>query len=341
MMGLLGIEPALSSVDANCLKTTSDFFHSLCDGLASTMDEAAEQIAINLAAQEATEGTIIVNGLMLEETYLYSQFSFRMKRLFDNYLVKHTKLQPVVTNGTDIGPGSMNLALKQGEKSGAQYLLSGSYFPGGDTIRISVMIIDIRTGKIGASVQVNLKADAAKSIDLKPANYNEVLSDRQIFGKSEIVESGLHLEAWTQLGEDNLLLEEGDAVVVYVRVNKPCYLRFIYHCANGMRVFPDPAYQNYYIDLNKVNKVIALPDTCIVSPPFGTETMQLFASTEKFPEITLVKKTVDGEEYDVIGEELSEVMIQTRGLKSKKQIDPKGSVERSEKRIQLTTVEKE
>ena len=38
---------------------------------------------------------------------------------------------------------------------------------------------------------------------------------------------GLNLELWTNRGEGYLVLEEGDELVVFVRVNRPCYLLFM------------------------------------------------------------------------------------------------------------------
>ena len=67
----------------------------------------------------------------------------------------------------------------------------------------------------------------------------------------------------------------------------------------------------------------------------------MFASTQKFPDVALTKKVIDGEDYDVIEDDLPAFTNKTRGLKK---LEPKqgttSSVEIAEKRISVTSVAK-
>jgi hypothetical protein len=132
---------------------------------------------------------------------------------------------------------------------------------------------------------------------------------------------------------DGLALEDGDAITLYARVNKPCHLRFIYHLANGARVVPDPLYLNYTIGRDKVNKVVELPGEFEACAPFGSETMQFFASTVEFPELMLLTKVFDGEAYEVLADSLAQSNIRHRGLRRKT-----AGAEVAEVRLPLTTV---
>ena len=89
------------------------------------------------------------------------------------------------------------------------------------------------------------------------------------------------------------------------------------------------------VDVDKVNRVVELPDTFTICAPFGAETMQFFASTERFDDVQLVPREFEGETYDVIDESLAESNVRYRGIKRKKT-----GVEVAEMRFPLTTVPK-
>jgi len=120
---------------------------------------------------------------------------------------------------------------------------------------------------------------------------------------------------------------------LYVRVNTPTYLRFIYHLANGKRT---PLYENYFIDKTKVNKTVELPDEFVCSSPFGVERLQIFASTKSFPELFTKSIEIEGVQYQILAEDLPDFLNQTRGfLKNKNQ-----KVKSAERVITVTTVNK-
>jgi len=55
----------------------------------------------------------------------------------------------------------------------------------------------------------------------------------RIFDKDELVQGKLKVEVWTNKGDDNLIFTEGKRPRFYVRDNKECFIRFIYHLADN------------------------------------------------------------------------------------------------------------
>jgi hypothetical protein len=277
---------------------------------------------------------------MIEDTYLYSQFSSQFRTILEREIAKNTSLIPLGAGDLDYTPQSANITRYSGAAKEAAYVISSCYFVQGDTLHMYLRVLNIAKNTVCATAEALMNISATRGLELKPRNFMQAMADKRVFGNNEVVSTGLSLETWTNRGAESIMLEQGNKVVVFVRVNKPCYLRFIYHLANGARVFPDPLYRNYYIDESKVNMVLALPDTFEVTPPFGSETMQMFASTQKFPDVVLTKKNIGGEDYDVIEDDLPTFTAKTRGLK-KLQPTP-GSTEVSnevaEKRIAVTSV---
>jgi hypothetical protein len=141
-----------------------------------------------------------------------------------------------------------------------------------------------------------------------------------------MIDGGLSVELWTNKGNENLLFTENERMNIFVRVNMPCYLRFIYHLANGQRALLQ---NDYFIDESKVNFVVTMPDTFYCTPPFGAEVLQIIARTEKFD--TIETETIDG--YQILKEDLRKFIGTTRGFKK---IKP--TLMQREARLQITTV---
>lgn len=303
---------------------------------AETMQEAAEQLALKLSAYKPAAGRVQVNAFMLDDSYQYSQFSGRFRALLENELQKRTGMKPLLLSELDFTPHSAGVARHRLAANKADLLISGSYFlkESEGLVSLHVRLSDAAKGEIIASAETSMKMAAAGELQLKPRNYLEVLQDRRVFAKDEIAGGGLNLEVWTNRGREGLVLEDEDELNVFVRVNRPCYVRFIYHLSNGARVVPDELYMNYFISTEMVNRPVKLPHDFVVAAPFGSETIQFMASTEKLPALKLVPKVFEGEEYEVLSDSLEENNAKHRGIKTK------DKVEFAEARVALTTVPK-
>jgi hypothetical protein len=161
---------------------------------------------------------------------------------------------------------------------------------------------------------------------VKPANYKAALADQKVFSRDEIAGGGLTLEAWTNKQTQGNLFTGGEAMKVLVRVNMPCYLRFIYHMADGKRVL---LLDEYFMDASKVNVAYEIPQEFECAAPFGGEVLQLLARTGKFESIRT--QQVDG--YDYLQDELKNVVAGLRGMKA-----AKSKILQAEQRIVVTTM---
>jgi hypothetical protein len=305
----------------------------LWDATAESLEDAADQLAMKLALQITVPGKVQINALMLEDSYQYSQFSGRFRTILERAISKRTPLAPMTVDELDFTPSSSRLARHGVSANGANYLLSGTYFVKADGIHIYLRLSETDTSTVVATANARAMNIAVKGIEVKPRNYLQALQDRNVFRKDEIIGGSLMLETWTSRGVDGLVLEDGNELKIMTRVNQPCYLRFIYHLNNGARVIPDRLYMNYYIGADKVNQVVELPDTFEICAPFGSETIQMFASTGKFPPVELADRKFEGELYEVIFDTLEESNTLYRGMKKKQK-----ATEITEVRIPLTTI---
>jgi hypothetical protein len=108
---------------------------------------------------------------------------------------------------------------------------------------------------------------------------------------------------WTSAGAGSVRLVPGEAIAVFARVNKPCYLHLVSRLSAGVWTVPDIRYWNLRLDESKAGKDYTLPDSFLASGPAGTDTLVAVVSKEKWPECeNLRPMAVSGEEYLVVGQ---------------------------------------
>lgn len=329
ILGLLDVSKAITDEDLKAVLDAKSKSRELWNSEAGSLEEAAELLALKLAAQKPPRGKVQVNALMLEDWFQYSQFSARFRTVLENALAARAGMQPVSIDKANYTPGSV-VKQRLGVAAGADLLLTGNYFLKPDAkipekVQCFVRVNDVTTGVTVAAADVRVPVSALGPMELKPRNYLQMLEDQRVFQKDELVGGGLSLEVWTSRGAENLLLEEGDDLKVFVRVNKPCFVRFVYHLNNGARIVPDRRFVNFQIRAEQVNKVIELPAEFEMCAPFGAEIMQFFAYTEEQPDLAVVRQVIEGQQYDVVTD--------GRGIRQKIQ-----APEKTEKRINVTTV---
>ena len=111
----------------------------------------------------------------------------------------------------------------------------------------------------------------------------------------------LRLALWTSLGGGSVSLLSGEAMAVFARVNKPCFLHLVCRLSAGVWVVPDTRYWNLRLDETKSGKDYVLPDSFFATRPAGTDTLVAVASLEKWPECeSLRRQVISGEEYLVV-----------------------------------------
>jgi hypothetical protein len=294
------------------------------------IEDIAWYIAFCLQKQAVVKDpTLMVTPLTYQDTKMSSPFARYFQQLLETKLFEITKWT-VVQPKSDVTPKGNNIARDYAAASGASLVLTGTYWERGDVINFIVDLRDVSKGAIVASVEFPVKLTVVQQggREIKPQNFAQAYSDQKVFNQDEVVAGGLSLDAWTNKGAENIIYAGGEKMKVYVRVNLPCYIRFVYHQADRSRVL---LLDNYYIDQSKVNMVYEIPEEFECSSPYGGETLQIFARNDKFEEI----QTITKDERQYFAEDLQKFMASTRGFKKAK---PKAM--QAESRVVITTMEK-
>ncbi|RLD63528.1 MAG: hypothetical protein DRI95_11625 [Bacteroidetes bacterium] len=285
----------------------------------NSISDVAYFIANGLKMQTAKlEGKVKLSSFTYQDTRMGSPLSKRLNMSLEQKLVSETNLN--IHN--------QNYATQYKSQSLIDYIITGTYWDDNDYIKMIVVLRDFKTGKALASIETKLaKLFCEKNkINYLPENFIVANTKRKNFAENEVVGGDLNLEVWTNKGTDNLLFSENDTLLLFLRVNKACYIRFIYHLADGSKVL---LLDDYFIDVSKVNKVYQLPEEFICAEPFGAEVLQVNAQTEKFERLN----TKEQYGYNFITDDLDEVIRKTRGFKKLKE-----GVMKAENSIVITTM---
>lgn len=297
-----------------------DHIYKLTETNINSFDDAINALCFQISKQINPGQLITVFPFDFQDTAFGSELSDYIRQQINFNLNKFIQFQT-----GKIEPGS-------NKREGLT--VAGNYWLRDSVMEIILLIYD-ETGNAIGSARTEFPVSFADKIGVayKPQNFVDAMDEDKLFSKSEVVYGDLNVEFWTNKGDQNLIFHGGEEMHLFVRVNTPAYLRFIYHLSNGMRT---PLYTSYYIDQNKVNKVVELPDAFECAPPFGVEKLQMFASTEELPDLNLKTIEIEGESYDVLAEDLGEFLAKTRGFVKKKT----GNVKKAERVITITTVAK-
>lgn len=324
-----GIYLALKAqfTDENVLKIkeTSDYkikvdkgIKSLQKNANSTIDDACFFLVNELSLQTGKRNeSVRLTNISYKDTKMGSEFSRKFSSVFEQKLIS--------TGGYNI---TTEAVVPGTDGSGNKFIITGTYWEEVENIKV-IAIMRNSELKAVASAEAYIPQAWFKNnnISFVPENFKEAYSNMKAFTKDEVKGGDLIVDVWTNKGNENIIYTKGDKMKLFVRANKECYLRFVYHLADGSKAL---LLDNYYISSDKVNMVYELPYEFECSEPFGIETLQLNAQTDQFQSLTVKKQ--DG--YDFIQDNLTEVLVKTRGMK---RVDNKVNM-KAEKRIIVTTM---
>ncbi len=209
-------------------------------------------------------------------------------------------------------------------------VVRGSYLVGAN-LELQLVAKESPTGRLLASAVITMPKSAVPAeLPLVPENLQTALQSQRLFAEGEAVSGDLKVEVWANKGDRNLVYSEGEELKLFLRVNRPSYIRLIYLLASGHQV---PLEQAFFIDASKVNKAVEYPEAFEVSRPFGVEQLHVTAFTEKPALVPTKKVDISGETYEVLAESLAEVVGRTRGLKKKS-----GAAQQAEAALAITTL---
>jgi len=281
----------------------------------NTVDDASLFLARGLKLQTGNiDKPIMITNFTYQDTKMSSELSRRLNQSIASKIVSDGGFKVATENASGV----------------SNYILTGTYWKEEKDVKL-IGILKDNSGKIVATAEafVPLSWFQTNNVSFLPENFEEASKKMRVFGKDEIVKGDLNLEVLTNKGDENLLYTEGESLKFYVRVNKECYLRFVYYSADGSKVL---LLDNYYIAENMVNKMVELPFEFECSAPFGVETLQANAQTSEFDKLNITH--TDG--FDFINETLDQVLINTRSFKKAQAKEPI----RAEQRLVFTTMKK-
>ncbi len=277
-----------------------------------TLEDAAYYIAFALNTQtENLNAPVRVSNFTYQDTPMGSIFSRRLQSSLEQKLIQE----------------GYKVANQAVENDG--FVLRGSYWEEGDKLKITGILRDQKTSSAIASVDCYLPKSTLNnaSISFTPENYKQALINMKELAKDEIKGGGLNIDLYTNKGKDNLIYTEGEELKLFVRANRECYMRFIYHLADGSKVL---LLDNYYINHDNVNQVYELPYEFECAEPFGIETLQLNAQAQPFPPLA----TKEEYGYNFILDDTNTIITKTRGFKKKTDTEEI----KAEKRMVFTTM---
>lgn len=144
-----------------------------------------------------------------------------------------------------------------------------------------------------------------------------VIPDEKAMKKvSEVLDdpsAPLAVKVWTDKKE----YKEGDKIKIYIKGNKPCYVKVIYKDTTGnlIQILPNPHRKDNYFNGGVIYEIPSGNDKfeLEVSPPFGEESIMVYASVSQLGDLSLKK---EGSVYQVKTKP-KDIGIKTRSVKVK------------------------
>ena len=297
------------------------------------LDDVAGAIQFQLYQQfDLQHQQLLVQPFFYQDTRLSSRFARYFKQLLEG------KLENSIQPHREFQAKSVNYEKDMAVSADADYIITGSYWEKEDNVQILAFCRSVQTGEIRASVNVDFKRGMLKSsLNLKPDNFEKIMSQQLAF-EQEVIDSGqLKLEVWTDRGKNALLYSQGELMKVYLRTNRPCYVRLLYILANGQKTL---LVDNLQINLESINRPLLVNDLLEIdfecTSPFGAE--MIIGVARNYPFDTIETTERDG--YIFIDTDnpkhLANITRGTKGFKRRKRNDE--SIQQTETKLILTTV---
>jgi hypothetical protein len=322
----------------------------IIDGIAK--DEAGSNLDVVTAltvyklyrsfGENINNTSIVIGNFSYQDTKMTSAFTAYFKDKLEVELSKISGMKVIGSKDVSLSLKSKGIeydGTAQGlaAVSGADATLIGSYWELDDHIEIRAQIISKVVGAAMASANMTFSSKLIpKSISCRPDNFSQIQADLALL-RDDKANSDLKVVVWTDRG-DGGVYKEKEKLVVYVKANKDCYVKVIYHDAlgNNIQVFPNElSAKHEKITANTVY-TIGGKDSKFefqVSEPYGTELIKAFASTEPFAEFDKSDVEPTGNGLFVLKRNTKDMLAQVKGIPTAKK-----DTEYAESSVSLTTV---
>ncbi|HHO58602.1 MAG TPA: hypothetical protein ENJ64_00065 [Thiotrichales bacterium] len=224
------------------------------------------------------------------------------------------------------------------KKQPSSSYLKGSYEIGKSGITLAYRAVDYR-GETVASRVVRLAPSAYRNIAYRPASVDF----DQLLHEGYVRSNDFRAELNTNQGKDSLLFQPGQTIELFAKLNAPGYFYIVSHNTSTAQSYllelndaPGKRAFVRYVNADDANRWISLGEF-EVSPPFGTENLQLVASSRDLAgKLPVTAYDDDTGLYIVQAATVKDAVIKTRGLKPKR----KKGVKSAEATLSFTTMAK-
>ncbi len=277
--------------------------------------------SIKLAAQIITQGLLSNN----ESVYIYPPKAPNTKET--------TPFASVITKVLKAETKSVS------HPKETQFLLRGSYETLDNQMVLHYALYDVIKRKNIRSKTIFIKQEAYKGLRTKALN----IDFSSLLESGQIVTNQFQTMIKSNKGDSGLLYEEGEEIELFIRLNKTGYYYIVGYTQNDKNKFSYLLQLNdasghdafiKFVHADMANRWVSL-GSFTIEPPYGIETLQIFASDQKIN--TIPPYTHDEQSgFYLIDKDITKGLSKTRAImfkKSKKALH-------SEASLSFTTVEK-
>ena len=281
---------------------------------------------------QAPKAGLLVIPFYYQDTKLCSQFARYLKQTLES------KLSQSVPPTGQFQARSLSFSRDLAAASGADYIITGSYWEETERLRVLAQCRELKSGTVVASTSVEFASDLLPAaMQLKPENFQSAMAQQMAFAQQIIDSDQFQLEVWTDRGQDALLYGQGELMKIYLRSNRPCYVRLIYILADGQKTL---LLDNLPINAESVNRSLSVNELKDLdfecAAPFGAEMLVAVGRTDQFDPLKTVEK--DGYYFLPVNqpEEVAYLSRDVRGFKRRQRDD--ASIQQTESKLMITTV---
>ncbi|MCP4752621.1 MAG: DUF4384 domain-containing protein [Proteobacteria bacterium] len=302
-------------------------------GAAGNLGDAAQMMVRGLSSKLKTSNlNITLGNITLKDSKYSSEFASNFMIYVESELVRHSDFKNIKKQKLMRTRSFKTFDDDDEEQpaSSKEVTLEGSYRISGDTVFVSVSLIDADGGRV-TEHEVGIKRSAIPW-GLKPPNHQKIkASDKQI-DRVPKKRNDFRIELEINKG-GGAVYKEGEELKVYFRTEKDCYLKVLYIDVNQNRILMFPRQMDGAGLLGPgVDHALHGNNKYTIEPPFGSEMIMGFCSTEPIASKNEINLGGGFKGYD--SQTSTETIV--KGLRGLGVSDR--NVQRAEARIYLTTV---
>lgn len=269
----------------------------LASGPASSIEDAADALVLQLTRQ----------GVTTADRLIVSPFSYGSTN-FSSSLGK----QLAIELEESFARSNRNAEQKAHPR---ELYARGVYYEFEGNVRVSVTTIEAQSGLLTAGAEVRFPISSIPPhLELRAINFEAALEKERVLSRGESISGDLKIKVWTDRGYRSVVYSENEELRLYLRVNRPAWVRLLYTLANGEVILLE---DDYFLDSPNVNVDFEYPTRFEIAPPFGIETIHAMAFTKEPPALPTATRKVDGVTYKAVPDGVTSV-IKARGLVKRK-----------------------